>query len=160
MGEGPQTWGTPSAHSQTDRAIYGPAPQAGQGQGGWIVSGLKTRESRHAGLAQVVEVEAERLRTAAGQPAQSFTQQHRGAALVAALQVEMGHGDLQQTLENGPIGPLGFMPELLEAVVAGIPLPGIEEVDGPLEAGSASSSSFTVWRASSPAACAAGSTPG
>ena len=46
----------------------------------------------------------------------------------------MGDGDLENRLENGTQGALGFMPELLETVVAGIPFPCIEQGDCVLKA--------------------------
>jgi hypothetical protein len=87
--------------------------QAGQGQCGWVTASLQTAQSGRAGLAQVDEVETEGLRTAAGQTAHTFSKQDRGASLVAALEMEMGNGDLKNALEHGPVRPQGFMPELL-----------------------------------------------
>jgi hypothetical protein len=46
----------------------------------------------------------------------------------------MGDSDLQQSLEHGPQGACGLMPELFEAVVAAVPLAGIEQADRLLKA--------------------------
>ena len=55
-------------------------------------------------------------------------------AQIAALQMQLGDRGLQQTLQQRSAGSLGFMPELLEAVVAGIPLAPVEQGDGRVEA--------------------------
>ena len=49
--------------------------------------------------------------------------------------MEMGHSDLKNALQAPAARALGFMPELLEAVVAGVPLAGIKKPDGVPEAG-------------------------
>ena len=55
--------------------------------------------------------------------------------MVAPFQVQLGDSDLQDSLQHRPHRALGFMPELLEAIVAGVPRPGIEELNGLLETG-------------------------
>jgi hypothetical protein len=49
--------------------------------------------------------------------------------------MQVGHGDLENALEHRAIGLQGFMPEGLEAIVTGIPITLIEQVDGLSQAG-------------------------
>jgi hypothetical protein len=85
--------------------------------------------------AQVIEIQAEVNGSEAPQAAQAFTEQHGGTPLIAALEMVVGHGDLKDALQHAARGALGFMPELLEAIVAGIPGTGIELGDSGLKAG-------------------------
>ena len=54
--------------------------------------------------------------------------------MITPFKMELAHGDLQNSLQHGADGPLGLMPELLKAVVTGIPITGIEQLDGGLQA--------------------------
>jgi hypothetical protein len=94
----------------------------------------------------MLEVEAQLLGASSLQAAEAFTQKHRGTAAIAALKVQMGHGELEDALKHSAAGALGFMPELLETVVAGIPRTGIKKPDGLPEAGIGHQAGFLGWR--------------
>ena len=100
--------------------------------------------------------------------------------------MEMGHRDLQKALKHGPQRSCGLVPELLEAVVACVPLALIEKADRLLQARVGDQlhlrilagwtggrdwrqgrhpsgwirGTFSAWPACGLAACAAGSTRG
>jgi hypothetical protein len=86
-------------------------------------------------LAQQLKIQSERHGPCALQAAEPFPEEHGGSAPIAALQVQVRHGDLKDSLQHLAARALGFMPELLETVVAGVPLTGIEKPDGLPEAG-------------------------
>jgi hypothetical protein len=48
--------------------------------------------------------------------------------------MELAHGDLQEALQNTAEGTLGLMPELLKAVVTGVPIRGVEQLNLSLKA--------------------------
>ena len=83
---------------------------------------LKGPQTRGGGLAQALQIEAQGAGAGCSQAADALAEQHRGAAKVAPFQVMVGHGDLQDALQDRAAGPLGLVPQLLEAVVAGVPL--------------------------------------
>ena len=91
---------------------------------------LQRRQPAAQALAQGDQCDPKALITAAIQPSETLAHQHRGASQVAALQVQLGHCRLEQPLQQWPAGTLGLVPELLETVVAGIPLTTVEQVDG------------------------------
>ena len=84
-------------------------------------------------LAQSLEIQAQSLIFAGAEAAQPLTGQHHGPMPVVALKVELGNGNLEDALQQRPHRALGFMPELFEAVVTGVPVAGIEQCDGQLQ---------------------------
>jgi hypothetical protein len=91
---------------------------------------LKGQQPIMRALAQLVQIKAKTLIACTLQAAQTLTQQHRRPATIPTLEVQVGHGDLKDSLQHLAAGGLGFVPELLKAVVAGVPLTGIEKPDG------------------------------
>jgi len=53
-------------------------------------------------LLECLDVEAELTGFSGGQAAQAFTKQHCGALLIAPLKVVVGHGNLENALEDRP----------------------------------------------------------
>ena len=106
-----------------------------QWQERWILVQLQSLKTGTRYLAQVIKVEAKGHRAGVLKAADAFPQQHRGSSAVAALQMQMGHGNLQDSLKHTPAGSLGLMPEILKSIVAGVPLSGIEKPDGFPKAG-------------------------
>lgn len=117
-------------------AIYRSDPRSpgrleeGQRQRFCIAAGLQSLEPRACPLAEQIEIETQSFRPTSLEASQPFTKKDRGAPQVAALQVEMGHRHLEDSLEHWPHRACSFVPELLEAVVAGVPLAAIEQRDG------------------------------
>lgn len=72
--------------------------------------------------------QAEGVISAAAQTPEAFTHQHRGTTTVAPLEMELRHGNLKEALKHRAHGSLGFMPQLFEAVVAGIPVSSVEMI--------------------------------
>lgn len=73
-----------------------------------------------------MKIDTEALIGTGPQPTQALTQQHGGSPAVAPLPVKVGHGNLEDALENGALGLQGLMPEGLEAIVTGIPVTLVE----------------------------------
>jgi hypothetical protein len=86
-------------------------------------------------LPQLFEVQPQLIGPCVLQTAQPFSQQHGGSAPITPFQMQMGHSDLEDPLQHLAAGALSFMPELLKAVVAGVPLAGIKKPDGFPETG-------------------------
>ena len=84
-------------------------------------------------LAQRLEIQAQSLIFAGAEAAQPLTGEHHGPMPIAALEVELGNGNLEDALQHRPYRALGFMPKLFEAVVTGVPVAGIEQCDGQLQ---------------------------
>jgi len=82
-----------------------------------------------------VEIHTEGTIGTEPQPTQALTQQHGGTTKIAPLTMKVGHGDLEDALENGALGLQGFMPEGLKAIVTGIPVALVELIDCFLKAG-------------------------
>jgi hypothetical protein len=109
--------------------------EPGQGQARRVLVLLQGQQAGTSLLTQRLKIQTQLRWTGVVQTPQPLPEQHRGTAAVAALQVQVGHGDLKDALQHLAARALGFMPELLKAVVAGVPLAGIEKPDGLPEAG-------------------------
>ena len=96
---------------------------------------LKRQQTIAASLAQQAEIKTETGVTCPMQAAQTLAKEHRGTATVAALEMQMRHRHLKDALEHLAAWSLRFVPELFEAVVAGVPLSGVEKPDGLPKAG-------------------------
>ena len=101
-------------------------PQAGSGKAIQRLLLLESLEKESTVSAEQVEIETKGTFTTGRQPPQSLPQQHRGSPEVAPFAMQMGHGDLEDALEHRAIGLEGFVPERLEAIVAGVPVAQIE----------------------------------
>jgi hypothetical protein len=77
----------------------------------------------------VLDVESEQIGFKWLETTKALTEQDRCTAKVATLQMDVGDGNLQEALKPTTAGALGFMPELLESVVTGIPTGLVEQVD-------------------------------
>lgn len=109
--------------------------QAGQGEGFDRLLTLERLKPGTGALAKKQKVAPQGFRSAGGESAEPLAQQDSGPPGIAPLQVDVGNGDLQDSLENGAQGALGFMPELLETIVAVMPLARIEQRDRLLQSG-------------------------
>ena len=87
---------------------------------------LQGTEAPLACLLEFLDVQAELTRISGHQPAQTFTKKHCGSPLIAPLKMVMGHGNLEDALENRPEAPLGFMPDRFKIIVTSVPLAPIE----------------------------------
>lgn len=119
--------GVPADHSQTSPGSGRPRRlKARQRQRTGVLPTLKCAEALTGTVAKTIEIKSQGLPIAASQPSQAFPQQHRGAALIPPLQVEMGDGNLKDALQGPPARSAGLMPELFKTIVAGVPLAGVE----------------------------------
>ena len=103
--------------------------EVGQRQVGGVLLLLQRLQTGPCLQAQLFKIQAELRRPCVVQAPQTLPEQHRGSAAVPALEVEVGHGDLQDPLQPFAAGTLGFMPAPLKAVLNGVPLPGTEKPD-------------------------------
>ncbi len=103
--------------------------QARKGKGVNRLLALQRLQPCSGALTKKLEVAPQGFGAAGGETAEALAQQHGGPSGIPTLQMEMGDGDLQDSLKDGAQGSLGFMPELLKAIVAGMPFARIEQFD-------------------------------
>jgi len=109
--------------------------ELGQWQPRGVLLLLQRLQARSRLLTQLIEIEAQLSWPCVLQTPKALPEQHRGPAAIATLEMQVRHSNLQDALQNPATRGLGFMPELLKAVVAGVPLAGIEKPDGLPETG-------------------------
>jgi hypothetical protein len=143
--------------------------QLGKGQHSGISILLQLEQTCSSDLAQTSKIEAKGNGAAPLKPTKALTEQHRGTTEIATLKMHVRNGNLQDALQQPATRIEAFMPQLLEGVVAGVPLGGIEKPDGLPETGISHQALFLrtgLWGhavvndapASSQGACASGST--
>lgn len=104
--------------------------QHGQGEKCPVIAALECLQPQPGAAAQRLQLQPEDFPIAAGEPTQTFPHQHGGTAEVAPLQVELGDRDLENALQHRPHRPLGLVPQLLESIVAAVPVPFVEAGNG------------------------------
>jgi hypothetical protein len=143
--------------------------QLGKRQHGWISILLQLDQACSSALAQTSKIEAKGNGACPLKPTKTLTKQHRGTTQIATLKMHVRNGDLQDALQQPATRIEAFMPQLLEGVVAGVPIGGIEKPDGLPKTGISHQALFLrtgLWGhavvndapASSRKACANGST--
>ena len=84
-------------------------------------------------VAQGQKIKAQIWSARSLQAAESFAEEDRCPALVVPLQVELSDGHLQKALQAASFWIGGFVPDLLQHVMGGVPLLRVEQADGLLE---------------------------
>jgi hypothetical protein len=96
---------------------------------------LETAQSLPAAESEGLERQASGGASARPQSTETLSKQNSRSAPISPFEMEMGDSNLENALQHRPHGALGLMPQLLEAIVAGVPLRPVEQVHGPLKTG-------------------------
>ncbi len=86
-------------------------------------------------MAKSIKVEAQIRGSWTSQASKGFAEKDRGTTSVAPLQMQLGNRHLKDPLQAAPLGICRFVPELFKQIVGGVPLTGIEKLQGLLKAG-------------------------
>ena len=103
-------------------------------QQGWILTGLQCEEAAPHALSGFTKIKTDADLGSGLKTPQTFAKKDRGASKISPFQMQVRHSHLQDSLKDGPHRPPRLVPELLEAVMAWVPLAGIEQLDRFLQA--------------------------